>query len=409
MPMTIKIITLGSIFVVLVLFSLFTLAPLVSSRPVASACSNSQALKYQRLTDLPTNGGTGNAMTFSADGRLIATTGTAFGAQVWDTTTFMPLTVWQDNDQALVTVSSLAFSPDGHYLAVGSDDHTTPLYEVTTGKLLRRIKHSYDVRRVQFSADSRWLASASWDGSIEIVDLTVAGMATKWRWHPEVTDGTKLLVTDIAISPDSRWVASLSQGSWGPSLLDVWDIQTGSRKTLVQWNLAVYSNVIFSPDSRWLIAGTGSGAPITVWEVGMWREIAQLPTRGPFNRIAISPNGKSITYSENLDGQNKHNIRVWRTDSWSPLTEFTLDDVVWDVQFSPDSTQIAVAVGQPQLQADGRNLGLHEAQVRDAQTGEVVVRIPQPDSDEVLSVQFSPDGCQLALGTQNGVTVWQVR
>ncbi|WP_372509756.1 WD40 repeat domain-containing protein, partial [Mycobacterium pseudoshottsii] len=75
------------------------------------------------------------------------------------------------------TVQSLAFSPDGHTLASGSDDTTIALWDLTNpghprqlGKPLRG--HTRTVQSLAFSPDGHTLASGSDDTTIALWDLT---------------------------------------------------------------------------------------------------------------------------------------------------------------------------------------------------------------------------------------------
>ena len=65
------------------------------------------------------------------------------------------------------SVSSVAFSPDGKTLASGSVDNTIKLWEVATGRELRKLtSHSEMVKSVAFSPDGKTIASSSGEGTI---------------------------------------------------------------------------------------------------------------------------------------------------------------------------------------------------------------------------------------------------
>ncbi len=65
-------------------------------------------------------------------------------------------------------VTSLAFSPDGTLLALGLDDYTVRLLDVSGGEVTRLEGHTGPVQAVAFSGDGTLLYSAGEDGTVRV-------------------------------------------------------------------------------------------------------------------------------------------------------------------------------------------------------------------------------------------------
>jgi len=88
---------------------------------------------------------------------------------------------------------SVAFSPDGRFIASGSDDTTVKLWEVSSGKLIRSLEgHQNWVRSVAFSPDRRFIASGSDDNTV-IEQLAGQGEIVETR----LSSGDRVLVLQI--------------------------------------------------------------------------------------------------------------------------------------------------------------------------------------------------------------------
>ncbi|MCA2629079.1 MULTISPECIES: serine/threonine-protein kinase, partial [unclassified Microcystis] len=135
------------------------------------------------------------------------------------------------------TVFSVAYSPDGRYLASGSKDKTIKIWEVATGKGLRTLTgHSGVVLSVAYSPDGRYLASGSQDKTIKIWEVATGKVRT--------LTGHYMTFWSVAYSPDGRYLASGS----GDKTIKIWEVETGKElRTLTGHSIGVLS-VAYSPD-----------------------------------------------------------------------------------------------------------------------------------------------------------------
>ena len=70
-------------------------------------------------------------------------------------------------------VTSLAFSPDGNWLASGSWDKSIKIWDVATGREVQSLAgHNHPIYSVAFDSRGRWLASGSEDGTIKLWRMT---------------------------------------------------------------------------------------------------------------------------------------------------------------------------------------------------------------------------------------------
>ena len=98
-------------------------------------------------------------------------------------------------------VETVAFSPDGQWVATASSS-TARIWNAVTGKELTRMSHEYPIGTVVFSPDSKWIATAGKDSTARVWEATSGCEVSR------MTFGGEAVI--VGFSPDGRWLAGYS-------------------------------------------------------------------------------------------------------------------------------------------------------------------------------------------------------
>jgi WD domain, G-beta repeat/Caspase domain len=116
-----------------------------------------------------------------------------------------------------LSITSVAFSPDGCYVLTGSANKTARLWDIETGKEVRMFEgHEARITSVAFSPDGRYVLTGSGDNTARLWDRETGKEVRKFEGHAA-------WITSVAFSPDGRYVLT---GSWD-STTRLWDAATG--------------------------------------------------------------------------------------------------------------------------------------------------------------------------------------
>ncbi len=313
----------------------------------------------------------GYGSTFSPDGRTFATvsdtaTGTGLLQLQWmDTTTGQLLGMLE----VPAFATSIAFSPVGDLLAIGSNDNMARLWDLNTGELLHTLEGHVDrVVSVAFSPDGRTLATGGgedtrlWDTATGELRSTLTGA------------GDFL----VAYSPDGR---TLAVGSLFRTIR-LYDALTGQLQRTLEGYGSPVSGVAFSPDGRTLASAASAESVVRLWDASTGQLLRMLAVQEYVLSVAFSPDGRTLASG---GGYSKDNLQLWEVSNGQLMR--TLEGhtgPVSRVAFSPDGRMLA------SRSADGI------ARLWDASTGQLMFE------QAAGTIAFSPDARRFALDVANG-------
>ena len=236
-------------------------------------------------------------------------------------------------------VRSLAYSPDGQFLASGGDDGTVYVWDLPRMVLAHQLKEHVDwVRSLAFTP-AGLLASASWDGTIRL-NRIVPPLLNVWKedglgsvWSVDLSkDGTSLAagcnqggaylwhfannftakrfslvghtwpVNGVAFSPDRKRLATAGHDC----IVRLWDANFGWELKVLKGHESWVRAVAFSPDGRRL-ASAGDDLHVKLWDPVAGKEVATL--EGHSNlvcQVSFTPDGRSL-----LSGSVDGTVRTW--------------------------------------------------------------------------------------------------
>jgi WD40 repeat protein len=152
---------------------------------------------------------------------------------------------------------SIAFSPDGRHLLVGEcQDATVILWDVETGEEARRFEgHTWAIEGSAFSRTGKQVLTASGDKTIRLWDAETGKPLRRFLGHSSDVSG-------VAFSPNGRYCASCS---WDKTIR-LWDLETGKELHRFEGHTSSIRDVAFAPDGRTVLSAAEDGT-VRLWRV----------------------------------------------------------------------------------------------------------------------------------------------
>jgi WD40 repeat protein len=246
-------------------------------------------------------------------------------------------------------VGALSFSADGTLIAATCDDRKIRSWDSRTGELKQSVPVDTrspapipQSRPLVFSPDRKFMAGATraTDGSENTVHI----------WDASGTERLALQaglggISTMAFSPDGGTLVATGYDT----NLRAWSTRDGELLRLMEeLPLAMFASA-FSPDGKYL-ATAGADRIVYLWDTGTWKIARRLSGQPEMiSAMAFSPDGRLLLtggFSEYTQ-QNPVKAVLWDVSSGKPLRSMPSAHMVRAAAFSPDGTRVATAtIGQ---------------------------------------------------------------
>lgn len=234
-------------------------------------------------------------------------------------------------------VNRMVITPDKKYLACAGA-RTVRLYDIKSNNPNPTVTfegHTNNVTALAVQAESKWMVTASEDGTVKVWDMRAATVQRNYR-H-------KTPVNDVVIHPNQGEVISCDQ----EGNVRIWDLGENicTHHLIPEEDVPVRS-VSVASNGTMLVAGNNNGN-CYVWKMINSRDITSLHPITRFRshskyitKVLLSPDVKHLATCS-----ADHTSRIWSTEN-----DFKMETVlrghqrwVWDCAFTADSAYLVTA------------------------------------------------------------------
>jgi RNA polymerase sigma factor (sigma-70 family) len=321
-------------------------------------------------------------LAFASDGKVLVSSSWDRTVSLWEMPSGKEIRRFEGFDGFVLSV---AITPDGKIIAAGSD-RDFRLLDASTGKELFRLPAGGNVPSVAFSPDGLLAAFAAPNPGGAGVHIVEAGTG-----KPSLKiDAQATMVGAVAFAPDGKTLAFADDKS-----VRLRDTATGAETARLESAAGALTTLCFSCDGKKL-AASGAEPVARIYDLATAKEIQKInvPVSAGVNvtGLAFSPDGKQLAACTGLQGRL---VQVFDLASGFATNSFNGG---WFrcITFSPDGKMLAAGDGDGPIRLWAMP------------SGKVIDPAP-PHQGGVHSIALSPDGNTLVAGTYRSVLhLWDI-
>jgi len=325
-------------------------------------------------------------LTFSSNGRRIATSSNGNSVRIWNAADGKILNTFTGHTGG---VSWVEFSGDDRLLVSASQDRSVRVWDAQDGSLKHLLTHPAEVSAAIFLPAREQIATACNDGMVRVFDAQTGKLVRTMAAPPGRSSGGAYAV---AASRDGKSLAASSDAS-----IQMWETATGEHQATLEGHEGAVFGLAWSRDGRELVS-SGFDTVVRVWDVAgrKARQVLDLPaqehdTAGPVQALAVTADGQLMATAEELG-----TIHLREAASGKLVRKLASPGAdVLALAFSPDGQTLAA--------------GSRDGSMRlwDARRGELRATL-MDDNGEIAAIAWSPDGALVAAACGNKtVRIWK--
>ncbi len=354
------------------------------------------------------------SVSFSPDGKVLASGSSDKSITLWDTKTLEPLTRLIDHTH---WVTCLAFSQQGRtLLATGGFDKEMIVYELRAPELLSQPlpKAQGSVQGFSFNETNQVNVISSHNGSVISANIDIT---TSLQKNSETIQTSAVGYT--AVSRDGTMMAYGIPREGGSNAVQIIETATGKQVAKIEPLLGTLTSAAFSQDNQTLAVavclelnqtlGFCSQPQITLWSIQSGQQTGQLPS----NSLLIQQNAlpdlntdSIISLAFDYDGKllasggKDGRIVIWTLADGNVVYSIPNPSPVTALTFSPDrpgtNTSAVIAYGT----SEGK------LYIWDLANRRAIAPAFPGINGTVTSLQFSPTQQAIVSGSDTGQVLW---
>ncbi len=283
------------------------------------------------------------SIAWSPDGTMFAVGGgtpicnphdiSSFAIEIRDATTSAVIRRLTGHD---CSVTTLAWSPDGTRIAsgIGTFLNLTKIWDVATGQVIVELAGSnIGMNSLSWNPEGTLIAGVLLPGR-PVGQVNIWNAITGAFFSPESLDGgtPETAVSQMQWSPDGTLIATARAAG---DVVNIWDANTFALVNTYEVNHSNFiSSLKWSPDGNFIATGDIDGR-IVISNVNN-RSTISFASLSWIEELDWSPDGDYIA-----SGSSESGVEIWNPTTGELLETLSYEGIVLSVAWSPDGCQIA--------------------------------------------------------------------